>query len=149
MLGCRWSFFEQQKWQEFKVEYAPINPMSKSANGLAENPPYTDDERLISRRTGAVNTTFSPSMVIVSTKRKTAQRVDQFCAPSEIRMVSKRSQDTMDLSLKTIRPTTISLSASLSVSNSVTETERTSCHPMRRRAMILMNSKRRLRLQMQ
>lgn len=81
----------------------------------------------ISGNTGAVNITFSARMVIVSTEKKTARRADQLCAPSGTRMLLRRSREAMDLSSRTIRPTLVSLSASLSVSNSVTETMRTSC----------------------
>lgn len=46
MLGCRWDFIQQRRWHEFKVENAPINSMSESADGGDRNPPYTDDEKV-------------------------------------------------------------------------------------------------------
>lgn len=45
MLGCRWGYTEQQKWQEFKVSNHPTNPMPRSAGTADKNPPYTDNEK--------------------------------------------------------------------------------------------------------
>lgn len=46
MLGCRWDFVQQRKWQEFEFENAPINTITESADGGDGDPPYTDDEKV-------------------------------------------------------------------------------------------------------